>query len=62
MVREVAEKIVESLRTSPALLGSIVTNVVLLAGFAYILTQIAESSERKDNLINELSRQCGARR
>jgi hypothetical protein len=61
MVKELAGQVVESLKNSPALLGSIVTNVILLVGFGYILTQISAASERKDNLISELSKSCSHR-
>jgi hypothetical protein len=58
MVKELAGQVVETLKNQPALLASIVTNIILLVGFAYILQQISASSARKDNLITELSRQC----
>jgi high-affinity nickel permease len=62
MVREIANNVVETLKSQPALLALIVTNIVLLVGFAYILQQISASSARKDNLIAELSRQCAIQR
>jgi hypothetical protein len=58
MVRQLAGQVVDSLRNQPALLASIITNLILLAGFGYILSHISEASTNKDKIIAELSQKC----
>jgi hypothetical protein len=58
MVKKLAGQIIETMRDQPALLASLLTNIVLLVGFAYILMQIAGASERKDARLSEIASHC----
>ena len=48
MVRELANNIVESLRTQPLALALVLINVTVRAGFALTLHEVNKSIERKD--------------
>jgi hypothetical protein len=48
---EIAHKVVESLRSTPIVLALMLINVLVLVGFWYTLSAIAESIERRDAMI-----------
>jgi hypothetical protein len=43
--------VVESLKSTPAMLMVILLNIVMLAGFVYTLSSIAQAIERRDVMI-----------
>jgi hypothetical protein len=51
MVRQLANNIVESLRTQPLALALVLINVIVLAGFAFTLHEVSKSIERKDAML-----------
>jgi hypothetical protein len=51
MVKQLANNIVESLRTQPLVLALVLINVIVLAGFAFTLHEVSKSIERKDAML-----------
>ena len=58
MVRQIAENVVDALRTQPFALALVVLNVLVLIGFAYTLREVGKGIERKDALVAEFIRNC----
>lgn len=48
---EVAGKVVDSLRSTPVILGLLLLNLIMLVGFWYTLSSIADAMERRDAMI-----------
>jgi hypothetical protein len=48
---EVAGKAVDALRSTPVILGLLVLNIIMLVGFWYTLSSIANAMERRDAMI-----------
>jgi hypothetical protein len=48
---EVAGKVVDSLRSTPVILGLMLLNLMMLASFIYTLSQVSAAQERRDAMI-----------
>ncbi|MCP3460584.1 hypothetical protein [Bradyrhizobium sp. CCGUVB23] len=51
MVRQLANNIVEGLRTEPLALALVLINVIVLASFAFTLHEVSKSIARKDAML-----------
>ena len=58
MVRQVADGVVNGLKSNPLVLGLVVVNVLFIAASAWTLRSIAQAGERRDALISQLARDC----
>jgi hypothetical protein len=48
---EVAKSVVDSLKSTPVLLGLMLINILVLVGFTFTLREVAKAAERKDAVI-----------
>ncbi|WFU75497.1 hypothetical protein [Bradyrhizobium sp. CB2312] len=51
MARQLANNVVESLRTQPLVLALVLINVIVVAGFAFTQHEVSKSIERKDTML-----------
>jgi hypothetical protein len=51
MVKEIANNVIDSLRSTPMALAVIVLNTIFLIMLVFVLREIAQSIERKDAMI-----------
>jgi hypothetical protein len=58
MIKQLADRVVDSVRDEPLALTLLVVNVGFLVGFALVFNEIAKGVERKDALVLELLEKC----
>ena len=51
--KELAAQVIEQLRGTPFVLALLVINVIVLAGFAFALHEVANAQERRDAIIGK---------
>ena len=51
MTAEVARTVVDSMKSTPFLLGLMVINILVLIGFAFTLREVGKAIERRDVII-----------
>ncbi|MBO4228378.1 hypothetical protein [Bradyrhizobium neotropicale] len=55
---KVATGTVEALKKNPIALALVVINLTFLLAFAFMLREISQAVERKDELLSELAKRC----
>lgn len=58
MIRRTMHAVADGLREQPMLLSLFVINLLFIGALAFMLLQIANSVERKDQLVLELMQRC----
>lgn len=53
MTAEVARSVVDSMKSTPFLLGLMVINIIVLIGFAFTLREVGKGIERRDVIIKD---------
>ena len=48
---DIAHKVVESLRSTPFVLALLVLNIIVLAGFAYVLHEVSSAMQRREAIL-----------
>ena len=48
---EITHQVIEQLKGTPFVLALLVINIIMLAGFAYMLHEVGNAIERRDGLI-----------
>lgn len=57
-MKEIAQAAVDGLKAQPALLATVVVNVISLIFFAYVLHEISTAKERSDVLLGDIIKKC----
>jgi hypothetical protein len=50
-MKELAQQVIENLRSTPLVMALLIINVLVLAGFAFTLHEVGNAIERRDGLI-----------
>ena len=48
---DVIKQTIDGLKSTPAMLMVVLLNIVMLAGFAYVLHEVAQAQERREDLL-----------
>lgn len=59
-MKEIAQAVIDALKTQPGLLAVMVINVLILVTFVYLNRSLASEMERDNALIIELVKKCSA--
>lgn len=60
-VANVADGVVKGLKEQPLALALVVVNVLFLGAGAWFLSRVADAQEKRDALIIQLVKDCGAK-
>lgn len=54
--RDIAGKVIDSMRATPFVLALLIINLIMLAGFVFTLHEVGNAIERRDNILEKCIR------